>query len=423
MHKIVVEKMAQLRFFGWRAKQFVVLLGQIFVEKSCQKSAASLTYVTLFALVPLMTVTYSMFTVIPAFHDLADDLQQMLFAHVVPETGQELVNYLQDFSEQARRLTVVGVAFLVGAAYLMLKNIEKNFNAIWGVEQGRRGLMSFLLYWAVLSLGPLLLGIGLGMSTYLVSVRMMVDEYDPLGLITWVFELVPWLLSAATFTLLFAAVPNTRVPFGHAVLGGIVTSIGFEVLKRVFGLIVTHSSLTFIYGAFAMVPLFLLWINFTWMLVLAGAVFVRTIGSYQVMIKDKGYPDLLAGLLVLWHFYQKAALTGEGISDRQLQNIGLSGDQWQRIRSALLRHHVVTITDNSDLVLSRDLHQLSLRELANILSMTVQMPDSAKRLDHLPWYESAAARLGAIDAFTVGQLDASVADLFESGEQDDTEAN
>ena len=147
------------------AWSFLRLIIEQFFEKKCQKSAASLTYVTLFALVPLMTVTYSMFSIIPAFQGVGDQLQGLIFEHLLPTTGQELVGYLQDFSNQARKLTVVGVIFLVVSAYFMLANIEENFNAIWGVPEGRKGIANFLLYWAILSLGPLLLGAGLAKTT------------------------------------------------------------------------------------------------------------------------------------------------------------------------------------------------------------------------------------------------------------------
>src|SRR5690606_33580770 len=108
---------------------------------------------------------------------------------------------------------------------------------IWGVLHGRKGVANFLLYWAVLSLGPLLLGMGLAMSTYLTSLRLFMDAYDSLGLVAWVFRIGPWLLTVAAFTLLFVTVPNCKVPLAHGLAGGVVTSLAFEVLKTIFGYI------------------------------------------------------------------------------------------------------------------------------------------------------------------------------------------
>lgn len=407
-----------MRRYLTMAREFIRLIIDQFQEKALQKSAASLTYVTLFSIVPLMTVTYSMFSIIPAFQGLGEQLQMLIFAHVLPETGQDLIDYLRDFSNQARKLTLVGVIFLVGSAYVMLTNIEKNFNAIWGVLHGRRGVANFLLYWAVLSLGPLLLGVGLAMSTYLVSLRLFMDAYDSLGLIAWVFKITPWLLTIAAFTLLFVTVPNCKVPFTHALVGGVVTTIAFETLKTIFGLIVTHSSLTLIYGAFAIVPLFLLWVNLIWMVILGGAVLVRTIGTYQTRLRDRGYSDLLAALLVLWRFYQ-AAIRGDALSDRHLIGTGLSSEQWQRVRRALESAQVITTTGQGDLVLSRDLHHFTLNELAELLVQPRQLPRDTASLEELPWFGNLQTHLGAIDSFNQKHMSMSVAQLFESEKGDE----
>ena len=408
--------MNKMHHYWRRTRQFIELIVKQYQQKECQKSAASLTYVTLFAIVPLMTVTYSMFSIIPAFEGVGEQLQSLIFTHALPYNEQALIGYLQDFSHQARKLTALGVAFLVVSAYLMLKNIELNFNAIWGVKYGRRGIVSFLLYWAILSLGPLLLGFALAISTYVASLRLLMDEYDSLGLVTWVFQFLPILLSAAAFTLLFAAVPNCKVPVSDAAIGGLVTAIVFEILKVLFGLIVTNSSFTLIYGAFALVPLFLLWINMIWMVVLGGAVLVHTIGSYQIVLKDRGYPDLLATLLVLWKFRQASA-QGLSLSNRELLQIGLSSEQWRRIRDTLQSGRLITATSQGDFVLCYDLYQLSLAELAGMLKLSRQLPPDVTGLDDLPWLAAAQAHLGAIDEFAGERWSISVAGLFdESGD-------
>ena len=399
------------RHYLHRARQFVELMVKQYQQKQCQKSAASLTYVTLFATVPLMTVTYSMFSIIPAFQGLGQDVQALIFAHLLPDTGQELVGYLQEFSNQARKLTVVGVIFLVISAYLMLRNIEENFNAIWGVKTARKGISSFLLYWAILSLGPLLLGVALAMSTYVVSLNLLMGEYGTQGLITWVFKLVPTLLGAAAFTLLFAAVPNCKVPLLHALIGGLVTAICFAVLRAIFGLIVTNSSITLIYGAFAILPLFLLWVNMIWMVLLGGAVFVHTMGIYQIVLKDRNYPDLLASLLVLWQF-QQAATSGGSLTERELLRQGLSSEQWRRISDRLLKRRIITTTVQGDFVLSYDLNYLSLEQLAEALDIAHQLPVEEAALKNLPWHNAAKEHLGAIDEFTKARLAISVAELF-----------
>ncbi|MCE3251283.1 MAG: hypothetical protein K0Q67_293 [Cellvibrio sp.] len=391
---------------------FFWLMVQQYRAKSCQKSADSLTYVTLFATVPMMTVTYSMFSIIPAFQDLGDQFQALVFDHFLPNSEQDLGKYLKQFSEQARQLTVFGLLFLLISAYLMLKNIEQNFNAIWGVPRGRRGIANFLLYWAILSLGPLLLGAALAMSTYLASFRLLVGTYDSLGVFELIFRLTPWVLTWAAFTLLFAAVPNCKVPVRHAMIGGFVTTLGFQGLKTAFGLIVGHSSFTLVYGAFAALPLFLLWVNLIWTVILGGAVFVHTINAHQIGLRDRNYPDLFASLLILWRCYRASAV-GEAVPERELMHQGLAAEQWERIRAALVNHRVLGTNYQGDYLLSQNLKLLSLQRLADILNLPRQLPQDREYLQALPWGPTALEYLAKVDASQDAVLAVDVASLFE----------
>lgn len=391
---------------------FIALAVDLYNKKSCQKSAASLTYMTLFAIVPLMTVTYSMFSIIPAFQDLGEQFQSLIFANILPSNQPLVVQYIQDFSQQARQLTVFGVAFLMTSAYFMLKNIEHYFNSIWNVPRERRGISNFLLYWAILSLGPLLLGMALAMNTYLISLRMFVHNYDSLNILEILFQWLPRLLTAAAFTLLFVAVPNCKVRIGHAAAGGVLTMIAFELCKQGFTWMVTQSSLSFIYGAFAAVPLFLLWINLSWMLVLGGAVFVRAIGLHQVHLKDRHYPDFFGCLLVLWQFHV-ASFKGHQVTNTQLLHLGLSTEQWQHLREVLLRHNVISSNQQNEFVLSRDLTRLTLNDIRQFLGSPSLLPSDLSQLQNLPWLNHAQQHLGALDAIEDERLGMTVEDFFE----------
>lgn len=390
---------------------FLWLMVQQYRAKSCQKSAASLTYVTLFATVPMLTVTYSMFSMIPAFQSLGDELQALLFQHFLPNSEQDLGKYLQDFSRQARQLTVFGFAVLLVSAYLMLKNIEQNFNAIWGVPRGRRGVANFLLYWAILSLGPLLLGAALAMSTYLTSFRLLVGAYDSLGVFELVLQFAPWVLTWAAFTLLFVAVPNCKVPVRHALVGGFFTTLGFQGLKAAFGWIVSHSSFTLVYGAFAALPLFLLWVNLIWSVVLGGAVFVHSINAHQIGLRDRNYPDLVASLLILWRCY-RASAQGIAVPEHHLVREGLAADQWQRIRDALVRCRVITVNYQGHYLLSQNLQLLSLQQLATILDVPRQLPKEQEYLRSLPWGTEVIQVLSDVEQRTDQLLDLSISTLF-----------
>src|SRR3546814_10170504 len=139
----------------------------------------------------------------------------------------------------------------MATALMMLLTIEKAFNTIWRVRQPRRGVSSFLLYWAILSLGPLLLGAGFATSTYIASLSLISGPYALIGVGTLI-KVMPLLLSVAAFTLIYAAVPNTRVPLRHALVGGVFTAVVFEAAKQLFGPYVSYfPSYQLIYGPFA----------------------------------------------------------------------------------------------------------------------------------------------------------------------------
>ena len=140
--------------------RYLQIVARRFVDDGCQHSAAALTYMTLFAVVPMMTVTFSMFSLIPAFQGVGTQVQDLIFSVFIPTAGTEVESYLGDFTAQARKLSVVGVGILVITAYLMLHNIERVFNRIWATTGPRRGVSAFLLYWAVLSLGPFIAWLG-----------------------------------------------------------------------------------------------------------------------------------------------------------------------------------------------------------------------------------------------------------------------
>lgn len=383
-----------------KVKPFIFAVGRFFrnlvrefIDKGCQRSAAALTYMTLFALVPLMAVFYSMFSMFPAFDGAAQELQDMAFSHFVPETGNEIQEYLAKFSEQARNLSAAGAGLLVVTAYLMLTNIEKTFNTIWGVKSARRGLTSFLLYWAVLTIGPLLLGAGLAMSTYLLSIRMIVSEYDALGVSSLIFGYLPWITTSAAFTLLFAAVPNCRVPIKFALIGGVLTAVCFELLKVAFGYVVANSSFSQIYGAFAVVPLFLLWVNMLWMIILAGAVFVRTLAERGYAHSSSRYTDLMAVLQILSLFKEKAK-TGHSVSDSECVRAGVGLVHWQQLRSQLCDNHWIAVTDSGHYVLSRDLKSVTVWDAACLvgaqLSELESVPKKSRRVGE--WLEAFTRR-------------------------------
>lgn len=250
--------------------------------------AAALTYTTLFALVPLLTVMYSVLSMIPALQESKGAIEEMLLGNLVPSSVDALMGYLYQFSEQARQLTTIGIILLMVTAFMMLRNIEDSFNKVWLLKKGRKGVSSFLLYWAVLSLGPLLLSAGIGVSSYIASLSLWKEDWVPSSGILLLATVLPYVTSFLAFTFIYWAVPNVKVPLKHAAIGGIVVSLLFQIGQQIF----TEASTFFpsyqlIYGAFAAVPLFLLWLFLSWSVILLGSEIVFLLGNNDWAEKEK----------------------------------------------------------------------------------------------------------------------------------------
>ncbi|MBB5209865.1 YihY family inner membrane protein [Microbulbifer hydrolyticus] len=393
-----------------RWRRFFASLWTVFNEKNCRQNAAALTYMTLFAIVPLVTVSYAMLSLFPDFAGLESKIQQQIFSHFVPESGRDVQEYINSFSSQAQRLTGAGIGLLLLTAGFMLKNIENTFNAIWDIPKGRRGVSSFLLYWAILSLGPILLGAGMAATTYLFSQKVLAQN-DSLGVLPIVLRVLPWIFTAIAFTLLFVAVPNCRVPLRHGLAGGVITAFAFEAAKYLFGAIVARSSVQAIYGAFAFVPLFLIWIYLMWMIVLAGCVLVRTLSAYHAAAQGRRYSDLVATLSLLWKFfcnYQK----GEPVREQDISRAGIRPSQWRHIREVLQSNQVIAQTERNDYVLVRDLDSISLQQMVDWLH-PAPLPESGHReLLQRPWYREVDARFREARDFSRDHLSQSLGDLF-----------
>ena len=186
-----------------------------FFEHDCMNAAAALTYTTLFAVVPMMAVTYMFFSVIPQYAQIGEQVQNFIFANFLPGSSDVVQSKLQEFAAQARNLSSIGALVLFVTAFMTLITIEKTFNTIWHVSDPRKGLNRFLVYWGVLSLGPACLIAGILSSLYLVSLPL-VSEMDTFGAGEVILSYLPVILNVAGFTVLYYAVPNCHVPFKHA---------------------------------------------------------------------------------------------------------------------------------------------------------------------------------------------------------------
>lgn len=385
-----------------------------FNEDTCPRNAAALTYMSLFAVVPLMTVVLAMLSAMPGFSDATGELQNFVFSHFMPSTGQEIQGYLLSFSEQARKLTGVGVAFLLVTALTMLGNIEKVFNVIWRTRGNRTGFSSFLRYWAILTLGPLCMGLALGISTYLMSLHWLDDVYL-FGARRLLLSAAPLLLTSIAFTLLYAAIPNARVPVRDAAIGGVVCAICFEGAKQLFAVVVANTSYQVVYGTFAAIPLFLLWIYISWLIVLAGAELVHALAGFE---ERDDLPDIVAALAVLeilWRNHQRgAALTEHELLGRRrlLNGHTLSAERWVVLRDRLIDAALLKIDQNGAYILGRDLHHYTLAELcARFDQLPAALDPAIATTDG--WIGHYRELFAQLHAHSRAQLQVALAELFD----------
>jgi membrane protein len=348
----------------WRRVQY---LYSRFNADRCSENAAALTYMSLFALVPLLTVLYTMASAVPAFQGLESKMQTFMFENLMPRTSSEISGYLEEFSRQAKNLTGPGIVFLVVTAVLMLRNIEKALNQIWRASENRSPVSSFMLYWAVLSLAPVTIGLALALSTYLSSFANALQGYDVIGIQALMLKLAPLLLTTAGLTLVYLAVPNCRVPFKHTLIGGFVAACAFHFARWAFTKLVVGSNYSIIYGAFAAVPLFLLWIYLSWNIVLMGGILVHSLSAYQSE-EQAGRPLVLKALDVLYLFWQKQK-SGQPVGEIELLNRrhevtrNLDSDSWRILRDLFMRKKLIAENDKGQYLLSRDLHTITFWQL------------------------------------------------------------
>ena len=241
-------------------------------EARLPAAASALAFTTLLSLVPLVTVSLSILSMFPFFAEWRDDVEQMLYTNLVPATGDVVRSYLQEFAGQAGQLTGLGLVVLVVTALLLLSEIENALNTIWGMHKGRTFSQRVLLYWAMLTLGPVLLVVSLALTTSLSAFAIAEWLPNEGGAAAGIIGSLPILLEAVGFLLLYMIVPSRSVPFRFALIGAVIAVGLFELAKFGFVIFISNfGTYQLIYGALWTIPVFLIWIYLSWLVTLLGA--------------------------------------------------------------------------------------------------------------------------------------------------------
>ena len=217
--------------------------------------SSTLTFTSLLAIVPLMSVSFALLSSFPVFQELSEPIQSYIFEHFVPATGKVVHQYLLGFTKQVSKLSIWGIVFLFTTSVMVMVTIENALNKIWKVRKQRHGTSAFLLYWAILSLTPIMLGLSVAASSYLIS--MPIISKDLHVNTSLMIEYSPFLISLFCFSFLYIIVPNCRVKIRHAFIGSFVASFFLEAAKRGFTwYLSSYDTYQLLYGAFATVPIF-----------------------------------------------------------------------------------------------------------------------------------------------------------------------
>ncbi|OGB23077.1 MAG: hypothetical protein A3I66_08670 [Burkholderiales bacterium RIFCSPLOWO2_02_FULL_57_36] len=242
-------------------------------EEHLPQVAGSLTFTTVLALVPVLTIALAIFTAFPLFNTFRSALEAYFIESLMPQSvSNTILKYLTQFASQAKRLSAVGAILLVVTAVAMIAMIDRTFHQIWRVKTRRPFVQRVLVYWATVTLGPLLIGISMTFTSFLYTATSDVANQMPIAGEIF-YTLVSVLLTGAAFTLLYMVVPNRLIDWRDAAWGGIVAAIAFEITKRLFVIFVAKfPTYTVLYGALAALPIFLVWIYLGWFITLMGAV-------------------------------------------------------------------------------------------------------------------------------------------------------
>ena len=258
-------------FFAHRAKNDTIF-----------RVAASLSYTTLIAIVPLFAIGLSIFAAFPSFENVRGQIQDLIVSNLAPAIGQEVNTYLSDFLQASAGLTTIGVISIAITSILMLSTIENNLNFIFRVSKPRRLTTKITLYWTVITLGPLLLGAALSMRSYVFGLTP-VGGTDSFTFSTYFRTVLPSLCTMFLLIMVYVLVPNKKVGIINAAAGSLVAVILFSLLRNIFSMaILTSATYQTLYGALATIPIFLVWMYLCWSVVIFGAVVTAALEDYQL---------------------------------------------------------------------------------------------------------------------------------------------
>ena len=395
----------QFRLLG----HFVVLVYRRFKEERCFQLCGSLTFTTLLALVPLITIMATVMTAFPVFDNVVETLRAYVASNLVPAGSSRLITvYMQQFTENAAKLTALGIVLLGVSAIMLMLTIDRAFNTIWRVKRPRSLIQRVLIYWSVLTIGPMLIGGSLSLTSWLVTQSLGVGRQAP-ELTVAFLKLGPLFLTSVAFGFLYRTVPNRQVTVLDAVVGGIIAAFAFEAMKIGFGHFVANfASYKLVYGTFASLPILLMWIYLSWVVIVFAAVITAVLPYWRtggVILEQAPGAQFVSAMEILRMLY-RAYLDGYVLNLQQLRTaLKLSWEEAESILDKLVGAGWVAKLQGNGWVLARDAGGIPVKE---IFRLFVFGRDAAGVSEEGAIRKLVANVSSAVDS----ELDFSLRDLF-----------
>ncbi len=393
----------------------VRIFGRRFVEDRCAQIASSLTFTTLLALVPMITVALTMVSAFPVLESLLHAVERFLVTNIVPESVASITAYAAEFSANASQLTAIGIAFIAVTALMLMITIDTAFNAIWRTSRARSLFQRVLVYWIVLTIGPVFFGASLSVTSYLIRFSLgFIEHQAGLGLL--LLRIASLVLTSIGLAMLYWTVPNRPVKKRDAFVGGITAGIGLEAMKQAFGFYIGHfTNYELVYGAFAAVPVFLLWIYASWLIVVGGAVLTAILpewaerGGQAEPAPGSDFFDALQVLKLLWRAHHEGSIVH--LSELH-PAVKVRVDHLEKVLLTLSGAGYVARSGGEGWVLSRDAEAIAVEDIYRLFVF-----DSAA---HIPARRGSAeldALVYDISTRIGSHLQMTLADLFLQTDQ------
>jgi membrane protein len=361
-----------------RVRRFVAFVYARFMDDQGMQLSAGLSYVSLLALVPMIAIALAILAAFPAFDAAREQIRDLVQAVFPPGSPVEVATYYDEFLANASNLTAPGVIGLAVTAVLLLSTIDDVLSRIFRESASRPFALRFLIYWAVLTVGPLLFGASISISSYLFAIAdvgPLVEEEGPAEGLLVLSRLIAVGLSTIGFALIFMVVPHRPVRAVHALAGGLAAAILLEILKYGFGMYIANvRGYEVLYGALAAIPLFLLWLYLAWIVVLIGAEVAASIPEWRYA-SARGAPlrqpgDKLSLALTLLERLQRGAESGRKVTQTGLhRGIPATPTEVDVMIGSLKAHGLIDRGSRGRLLLARDLRTVPLSELLKALSL------------------------------------------------------